>query len=135
MGVALRLEHVDGTMGRIALRIKTRQIDQRHQHSQIERAVHHEDVLGGQLEPLTDEGQQFRGNASVDLEPNDVASTAAAKFSLDQLQLRSAALVVQFQFRITGEPDECTLFDRLSRKELRKMLSDHFFEQHKIESS
>ena len=55
----------------------------------------------------------------ADLQAHDAAAAPPAQFALDQLQVRSAALVVELQLGVAREADDGRLQNRLSGKQQR----------------
>src|SRR5262249_39605631 len=64
------------------------------------------------------------------LQAADVAVTALAQLALDALQLRAAALVVEFELGVAREANHRRLENGLTGEEERELRPDDVLEQH-----
>ena len=111
-------DDVDRLMRRIAQLLEAGQLDESHQHAQVDRSLHRIHGLRGHIELSTQGVDQLLRGRGFHFEADDVAAAPAAKLALDQLQVRPATLVVELHFRIARQPDDRSLENRLTRKQL-----------------
>ncbi len=96
----LRGDDVHRMKRRVAQLLESGDVDQTHEHAQIERAIDEIGLVGPDLELILQQLEQLRRCRPLDLEANDVAAAAAPQLALDELQLCPSAFVVHFELSV-----------------------------------